>query len=59
MKHWINEGKEILKKWDYRKSQGRSPRQIENNYKMVEMTILSAFVIFMICMICKAIGLIS
>ena len=58
MKHWINEGKEILKKWDYRKSQGRSPRQIESNYKMIEMTILSAFLFFIIFMILHAIGII-
>jgi len=43
MKHWINEGKEILKKWDYSKSQGRSPEQVERNYKVMEYTLLSAF----------------
>lgn len=59
MKHWINEGKEILKKWDYRLSQGRSKKQIESNYRMVEITIFLGFIIFIICMVCNAIGLIS
>ena len=35
MKHYFNEGKEIIKKRQYRSNQGRSPKQQEKNYKMM------------------------
>tara|TARA_R100000541_G_scaffold370_11_gene3172 strand:- start:1895 stop:2080 length:186 start_codon:yes stop_codon:yes gene_type:complete len=56
MKHWLNEGKEILKKdkkqRQYRSNQGRSPQDMESMYKgcfwimIVFITFVSVFAIY-------------
>ena len=48
MKHYFNEGKEIIKKRQYRSNQGRSPRQQENNYKMAFWSMVGLGIIFVL-----------
>lgn len=53
MKHYYNEGKERLKEDNY-SYQGRSRRQMENNYKMMGYTLLLGC-IFILSMVLIAI----
>ena len=46
MKHYFNEGKEIL-------NQGRSKRQMENSYKAVEWSVIGLVGVAIICLISK------
>lgn len=48
MKHFTNNGKEYLKKdkvRQYRSNQGRSPKQMEGNYKVLEWTFVGGLVL--------------
>ena len=58
MNHFTNNGKEYLrKKRQYRSTQGRSPKQVEKNYKVLEITFLIGFASIVCGAITKAIGL--
>jgi len=55
MKHYMNEGKEILNKHeDLHLTQGRSKKQIENNYRMIGYTMVLGCV-FILSMVLIAI----
>lgn len=48
MKHFTNNGKEYLRKdkvRQYRSNQGRSPKQMEGNYKVLEWTFVGGLVL--------------
>ncbi len=45
MNHFANNGKEYLRKEDYRRTQGRSSRQVEGNYKVIEWTFVGGIVL--------------
>ena len=44
------------KNWKPEKWQGRSKKQIENNYKVIEWTIIAGFVFIVVFAIGKAMG---
>jgi len=48
MNHFANNGKEYLRKEDCTNTQGRSPRQVESNYKVVEWTFVGGIVLAII-----------
>jgi hypothetical protein len=48
MNHFANNGKEYLRKdkvRQYRSNQGRSPRQTEGNYKVLEWTFVGGLIL--------------
>lgn len=48
MNHFANNGKEYLRKdkvRQYRSNQGRSPRQVEGNYKVLEWTFVGGLIL--------------
>lgn len=57
MNHFANNGKEYLrKKRQYRSTQGRSPKQVESNYKIMEGTMIAGFGFLIVFAIGKAMG---
>jgi|TARA_B110000902_G_C14218599_1_gene554204 hypothetical protein len=45
MNHFANNGKEYLRKEDTVNTQGRSPRQVESNYRVAEWTFVGGIVL--------------
>jgi len=56
MNHFANNGKEYLRKTNYRDTQGRTPKQMENNYKVVEWTFVGGIVVAIIYLIGSIVG---
>jgi len=60
MNHFANNGKEYLRKdklRQYRSNQGRSPKQMENNYKIVEWTFIGGIVVAIVYLIGSIAGI--
>ena len=58
MNHFMNNGKEYLKKpRQYRSNQGRSPNQVEGNYKIMLWSLIGLIGISIIIGICGVFGL--
>ena len=58
MNHFMNNGKEYLKKpRQYRSNQGRSPSQVEGNYKIMLWSLIGLIGISIIIGICGVFGL--
>lgn len=60
MNHFMNNGKEYLKKnkvRQYRSNQGRSPQQIESNYKVMSWALTGLLVTLIIVGLCGVFGL--
>ena len=58
MNHFMNNGKEYLKKpRQYRSNQGRSPQQVESNYKIMLWSLIGLIGISIIIGICGVFGL--
>lgn len=56
MNHFANNGKEYLRKVDYSRTQGRSPRQVEGNYKVIEWTFVGGIVLGIVYTVGKILG---
>ena len=58
MNHFMNNGKEYLKKpRQYRSNQGRSPRQVEGNYKIMLWSLIGLLGTVLISLLCGVFGL--
>ena len=58
MNHFMNNGKEYLRKpRQYRSNQGRSPHQVEGNYKIMLWSLIGLIGISIIIGICGVFGL--
>ena len=59
MNHFANNGKEYLRKdkvRQYRSNQGRSPRQVEGNYKVLEWTFVGGLILGIVYTIGRILG---
>ena len=59
MNHFANNGKEYLKAKkvrQYRSTQGRSPRQIKGNYKVLEWTFVGGLILGIVYTIGRFLG---
>lgn len=56
MNHFANNGKEYLKQDTYRRTQGRSPKQMKNNYKVIEWTFVGGLILGIVYTTGKVLG---